>query len=254
MDKKRLAKYFFKVTPLDFIDVIDLSLLDLEVEKSKNGITVKMPMEIDYEGRQEQLEKDLNSLFLAYSIEFNKAFTLESGGFEKDLPDGRIIHGLVAKDICLGRPILGSPTLHVFSDGVLVVPPEDQKKVLLKNFAKLCNKYYEKDPTAKRIIDLYIGSISKNYTQLSDLFKIRDVLSKIPKKPKEEVWTILGIEKNDWRYVGELSNSTPIFQSRHGMAGNVKLRNITDFELEKIRSIAKKMILGYLIYLDSVQK
>lgn len=251
MGKERFARYFFNVTPLEFIDDIDLSLLDFDVERSRYGVTVRVPMEIDHEDHQKEFEKNLNSLFIAYSMELDKPYTLEYGGYEKDLPDGRVLHGIVIDNFCCASAVLTSPTIKVYKDGILVLDPEDQRKKQLKSFSGLCNKYYEKNSTAKRIIDLYMNSILKPENQLFDLYKIRDILSKTLKMPKETTCDILRIEKNDWDFIGELCNSRPLFQGRHEIVSPDKLRDVETNELERIKGIVKKMIIGYLNHLDS---
>lgn len=109
-----------------------------------------------------------------------------------------------------------------------------------------------KDNTLGFILESYNRSLNDPTLSIVALYDIRDALT-IKFKKEDAVKKELKISKKTWQRLGEIANELPLLQSRHsGKKFNKPLRNIDNEELKEIRSIAKKMIDSYLIYINKL--
>jgi len=75
---------------------------------------------------------------------------------------------------------------------------------------------------------------------------IRDALSR---KFSKDVHTKLGLTVREWSRFGQLANKEPLRQGRHRGSNAGALRDASEGEFQEARSIARKIIKGYLAWL-----
>jgi hypothetical protein len=118
-----------------------------------------------------------------------------------------------------------------------------------RNLLELFEKYRSKDPLIDSLFNSYAKAVSDPHNELIYLYEIRDAL-KNKFRNEAEARTALGISFNKWRRLRILANTEPLKQGRHrGMNLDV-LRDATVEELEEARLVARKLIGGYLEYLE----
>ena len=77
---------------------------------------------------------------------------------------------------------------------------------------------------------------------------VREALNK--KLGRKVVCEVCGVSEPEWSDFGDLANNPHIKQGRHRGASLGDLRDATNEELKQARTFSRKLILGYLEYLD----
>ncbi|WP_088956947.1 hypothetical protein [Variovorax sp. HW608] len=96
----------------------------------------------------------------------------------------------------------------------------------------------------------YDAAVADPSDEMTHLYEIEDAMKLRFGNPDKAV-AALGFSKAEWDRLHKLCNEAPINQSRHRGARTPPLRDAMPEELEEARSIARRIIDGYLTWLES---
>jgi len=106
------------------------------------------------------------------------------------------------------------------------------------------------DRVANAIVRSYNAAVSDSRNELVHPYEIRDALhSRF--KSERAVRNAVGLSHAKWSEFGRLTCVEPLIEGRHRSEHPGALRPATREELDKARSIAREMILGYFRWLET---
>lgn len=194
----------------------------------------------------DQLYETLSDRFLAEQFLSHKHYELSIPGVYRLHPDGhkdlsRIIRDTVGVTDTIDITLTdenGNITADTRRDRI-----EKQRLVV-----ELIAKYRQDNPIVASLLNSYHSAVRNPENELVYLYEVRDALNE--KFKKDGVLSICDISPEDWSDFGNLANSPRIRQGRHRGKGFGFLRDATNQELQQARAFSRKLILGYLEYLD----
>jgi hypothetical protein len=95
--------------------------------------------------------------------------------------------------------------------------------------------------TMRAMVDSYRNAIDDPANELVHLYEVRDA-AREHFKDEEAARKALGISRNEWGDLGRLANDAPLKQGRHRGIHAPNLRDAASEELERARSVARKII------------
>ncbi|CAH1745214.1 putative ferric uptake regulation protein [Thauera humireducens] len=133
--------------------------------------------------------------------------------------------------------------------GNLVRDTRQERVDCIKSLGERIAAQVQEDGTFRKLIASYRAAMRDPSDELVHLYEIADALKSRFGRPRE-VQGRVAIHPEEWGRFEMLCNRSELRQSRHrGLAGSV-LRDATCDELHQVRSLARKMIEGYLCYLE----
>ncbi len=119
----------------------------------------------------------------------------------------------------------------------------------IKKMTELREKH-DNSVLVRRIFDSYEKAVDDQEHELSHLYEIWETLS-ISFDNEKDALKALRLSKKDRENLTRLANNQNILQSRHPGKRVGEGRNASDKELSDARDAAKKMIKGYLCFLEN---
>lgn len=136
--------------------------------------------------------------------------------------------------------------------GNLVRDTRQERISRIKSLGERIAAQGREDRTLVKLIASYRAAMRDPSDELVHLYEIADALKSLFKRPRE-VQDHIEIQPEEWGRFERLCNHRELRQSRHrGLAASV-LRDATPDELHEARSLACKMIDGYLCYLERMR-
>lgn len=96
-------------------------------------------------------------------------------------------------------------------------------------------------PVLRAMVDSYVAATDDLDNELIHLYEVRDAARKHYGNDNE-ARAALRISRSDWSELGRLANDEPLRQGRHRGAHVAQLRDASEAELAKARSIAEQII------------
>ena len=197
------------------------------------------------------LHDAVNDRFLGVQLLTHKPYNLSKASMYRLDAEGRK-HITVFPESIVSIMTFGTVDLVVKDrDGNILSDSRRDRIEKKKELAELIVKYRQHDEFVASMLGFYEASIHDSRNELVHLFDIWEALVKRFGDEKT-VKATLAISDSQQRKLGILANNDePFHQGRHRGKKVGELRDATESELEEARSIARKMIEGYLQYLES---
>ena len=127
----------------------------------------------------------------------------------------------------------------------IVLTDEDKEEIA--RHANLLEKYYS-DPALKKMMESFRKAHIDRENFFVYIYEIRDALSKKINKSAKSICELLGIEKSDWKILGEICNNHP--NGRHRGKKYDEIDKVSSEDIKIVKDIAYDMIIKYVNYLD----
>ena len=194
------------------------------------------------------IEDALNHRFRGIQLLTHREYQLSYAGSYRVHPDGH-------KDTFITVPTAEMKISALPPDIVITHKDEtiyDSRKERIekkRNLADLAEIYGPRDSIARSLLESNHMSITHPDNELVHLYEICEILA-MGFNGKTEACSVLGLSKSRWSTLSRIANNEPIKQGRHRGKFLGILRDATEAELERARSIARTFIIAYLRYLD----
>ncbi len=200
----------------------------------------------------EKLHSKIKAIFLGQQLVNTKPYTLSKPVLHKEYADGT--QDITVFPACCTIKITAFNVDVVIKDKNGTITNDSCKGRILheKEIANLIYKHCS-DTTLISILSSYNSAIRNPENELIYLYEIKDALQKHFNGHKNAC-NALGIRQSTWKELSKLANHEPIKQGRHRGQHIGNLRNATESELLKARTIAQNFIEAYLIYLNTKEE
>lgn len=239
-------------SPRDFFEQpIHIVREDHEMTIDNGRVEARMHPDI-YDRRPEvrdELREALNARFLAVQLLSHTPYELSKASMYRLHPDGRKDVTVFAES-CLMTVSAGTADFVVKDrDGNVIRDSRKERLERKKRLADLVGTFRSRDLLLGYLLTSYDRAVRDPQNELVHLYEIRDALSQRFGGESEAV-TALGISATQWSRLGQLANDEPLSQGRHRGKSVGVLRDATEAELKEARSIALRLVEGYLHYLE----
>jgi hypothetical protein len=198
---------------------------------------------------RDELHAALNARFLGVQLLIHTPYKLSKPSMYRLHPDGRR-DITIFPEPCAITASVGIPDIVVKDkNGNIVSDSQRDRSERKKKLAELAEKYSPQDKVVESMLASYNMAVNDPSNELVHLYEIRDAL--VTKFGGESIaQKTLAISSRQWSRLSRLANDDPFRQGRHRGKKLGELRDARTSELEKARSIARKMIEAYFDYLE----
>jgi len=202
-------------------------------------------LENELQKLQNELQNKLFYIFVGAQIESHEKYELSKTLIYRLHQNGHYKEILLPPDPCVSHTSMQS------IESIELRKERINKKEWLSD---MFEKYYDKEPLVKYLFNSYSMSAKDPDNEFIYFYDIMEAL-KNRFGGKAEACGVLSIsKKSEWGRLGELADNMPVKQGRHRGRFNDSLRNATLQELQEARNIARRLVEGYLKYLESKEK
>lgn len=134
-------------------------------------------------------------------------------------------------------------------DGEAIVDTRRDRLDKKKKLAERIVQYRSRDATLAAMIESQSRAVRDPGNELVHLFEIAEALETKFGKRKRAHDTV-GVTGGDWKRFWDICNERELRQGRHRGQSLGSLRDATDAELKEARDIGRRMIEGYITYLE----
>ena len=251
MDAKYIIKWTF--TPEDYFEEpfkIEDECFEMWVDIGTVKAEIVEEICFDPNIEAKKLHSILEGRFYGAEIFLHKPFSLSGPSIIKLDADGRKHYYLHAKSGVVAMTVGRSESELVDKNGKLILSTRRDRieKILL--FSELVSKYKLIDPVVDSIITSYHNAIIYPENEFVYLYEIRDALVDRFGNEKNAIDAIK-VSRKSFRRLRQLACNEPLAQGRHRGEHVGKIRAATEVEIAEARTIARKMIMNYLLYIDN---
>lgn len=200
---------------------------------------------------RQQLHDAINNRLLAIQLLTHQPYTLSKSTRRQEREDGT---GTIFVEPESGRIVFrgGTPDIRITDpNGNVILDTRQDRLTRKKEFGERIAIYRPRDATLDTMMRSYQAAATDPANELVHLYEIFDALKTKFRKP-QQVEVAIGVA--DWRRFEQMCNERELSQSRHRGQSLGALRDATDAELNEAREIARRMIEGYLTYLEGQEQ
>ncbi len=195
------------------------------------------------------LHEALNHRFLVEQVSTHRAYNLSKPLMYRQHPDGRMGVTIFPEPARAIIRAVGCNILVKDMNGKVI---RDTKRDRIERKQQLgtLGEKHRSDKVLKALLNSYDSAVNDHANELVYLFEIQEAIS-ARFQGDAAARRAVGLDEDEWPRLVALTNNALFMQGRHRGQKIGALRNATSAELEEARSIARRIIEGYLKWLDT---
>ncbi len=200
------------------------------------------------EGLAKEIREQLETCFSSVQLFNSRPYELSEHLVTRIRADGTSVISVSAS--LTAHACLKAEVEALDKDGRVIFSSKKKRAAEMKALVERACAHL-KNPVLRSLLKSYKASVDDPDNLFIHLYEIRDAMGKCFGHPTNAC-PILGISKRkDWSRLGYLADEAPLRQGRHRGANIGQLRDATPVEIDEARAITKRMIEGYINYLES---
>jgi hypothetical protein len=228
-------------TPVDFFEaptVLQLTHGQLSVEAGKAILTLALPTDPLPRDLLDSASEGVRAVFEVRQLLTHAAFTLTEPTVVQHSPSGRAIYVSVADVVVAG---MRADVIITDAAGKVITDTGAERIASDTAFVSSLTPKLMKSPTLRLMARSYGRAVQDPSNELVHLYEVRDAAAKYYGKDSVARST-LGVPKAEWQELGHLANDEPLRQGRHRGRQLAGLRDATPQELDRARSVARRIL------------